>query len=32
MLEDVWDEVMERGKYEGVGEEKGEWKRSDKDR
>ncbi|SJX61281.1 uncharacterized protein SRS1_10276 [Sporisorium reilianum f. sp. reilianum] len=32
VLEDVWDEVMQRGKYVDVGEEKGEWKRSDRDR
>ncbi|KAJ1032694.1 hypothetical protein NDA16_000716 [Ustilago loliicola] len=33
VLEDVWEEVMERGKYAGVVErEKGEWKRGDRDR
>ncbi|GAC97052.1 hypothetical protein PHSY_004636 [Pseudozyma hubeiensis SY62] len=32
VLEDVWEEVMERGKYVNVGEEKGEVKRSDRDR
>ncbi len=32
VLEDVWDEVMEKGKYETVGQEKGEWKRGQRDR
>ncbi|EST06204.1 Tetratricopeptide-like helical [Kalmanozyma brasiliensis GHG001] len=32
VLEDVWDEIMERGKYEGVIAEKGEWKRGQRDR
>ncbi|KAJ9477529.1 hypothetical protein PHBOTO_001088 [Pseudozyma hubeiensis] len=32
ILEDVWEEVMERGKYVNVGQEKGEVKRSDRDR
>lgn len=32
VLEDVWDEIMERGKYDGVVEEKGEWKRGQRDR
>lgn len=32
VLEDVWEEVMERGKYASVSEQKGEVKRSDRDR
>ncbi|CDS00914.1 hypothetical protein, partial [Sporisorium scitamineum] len=32
VLEDVWDEVMQRGKYVNVGQEKGECKRTDRDR
>ena len=32
VLQDVFDEVMQQGKYEKVAEEKGEWKRSDRDR
>ncbi|SPO22483.1 uncharacterized protein UTRI_01161 [Ustilago trichophora] len=32
VLEDVFDEVMQRGKYENVGQEKGEWKRGNRDR
>lgn len=33
VLEDVWQEVMEKGEYAGVVErEKGEWKRGDRDR
>ncbi|TKY84923.1 hypothetical protein EX895_006003 [Sporisorium graminicola] len=32
VLEDVWNEVMQRGKYINVGEERGECKRTDRDR
>lgn len=32
VLEDVWEEVTRRGVYERVGEEKGEWKRGERDR
>ncbi|SNX82589.1 uncharacterized protein MEPE_01295 [Melanopsichium pennsylvanicum] len=32
VLEDVWEELMEQGKYRAVSADKGEWKRGDKDR
>lgn len=32
VLEDVWDEIMQRSTYANVAEEKGEWRRGQRDR